>query len=347
MAGVDAFLNESDASKKRRYKTLISILVGVLLLHIAAGVVAGVFIVAKYIFPPPANFVVKKDVRLPAKKREQKMNMAAVDAIAPKPSFSDKMQSTRPTAFALPDVPEMPLDQMLPLDPSQLVADQVASLSTSDSLGSASGAAATGGGGFGGPGTNFLGIQTQARRILILFDVSNTTIRKAREAGMPFSTIKDETRKLIEGLGINTRFGVCMFAQNYVFFDESLLPANDSNKAKATAWLDRYFKEESPMTQKIPDMVRGSPGFLEMLKSAFEKKPETIFIVSDGDFRSSGGKIDYKEIRNLLNVVQQASGSKPVDIHFVGANMDKEDLSGMRNIINTRGGRGRLKELGK
>ena len=146
MAAVDSFLNEDANAKKRRRRMIISILLGVVLLHVAAGVIAGLFVVAQYIFPPPANFVVKKDVRLPAKKREQKMNMAAVDAIAPKPTLSDKMQSSRPTAFSLPDVPDMPLDQMLPLDPSQLLTDQLASLSNAEALGTASGAGAAGSG---------------------------------------------------------------------------------------------------------------------------------------------------------------------------------------------------------
>jgi hypothetical protein len=86
MAAIESFLSESAAAKKRRWAMLTSILIGVILLHLAAGVVAGIFVVAKYIFPPPANFVVQRDIRLPAKKREHKMNMAALDAIAPKPT---------------------------------------------------------------------------------------------------------------------------------------------------------------------------------------------------------------------------------------------------------------------
>ena len=76
MAAVEAFLTEGAAARKRRWAMLGSILIGVIILHIAAGVVAGLFVVAKYMFPPPANFVVQRDIRLPAKKREHKMNMA-------------------------------------------------------------------------------------------------------------------------------------------------------------------------------------------------------------------------------------------------------------------------------
>lgn len=68
MAAIEAYLSESAAAKKRRWAMLTSILIGVVLLHLAAGVVAGLFVVAKYIFPPPANFVIQRDIRLPAKK---------------------------------------------------------------------------------------------------------------------------------------------------------------------------------------------------------------------------------------------------------------------------------------
>lgn len=83
------------------------------------------------------------------------MNMASLDAIAPKPTFSDKMQSSRPTAFSLPDIPNLPLDQMLPLDPSQLISDQMASLSNVEAMGSGSGTASAGAGGFGDKGMSF------------------------------------------------------------------------------------------------------------------------------------------------------------------------------------------------
>ncbi len=157
--------SNSGSSRRRLIITLILISVGI---HVAAAIVAGIVVVARYFAEAPAEFKSTKDVRIPAKKREAKMNMAALDAIAPKPTFSDKMQSSRPTAFSLPDVPKLPLDQMLPLDPSQLIGDQIASLSNIGAMGTASGSASTGSGGFGDKGMSFLGIQSSGQRILLL-----------------------------------------------------------------------------------------------------------------------------------------------------------------------------------
>ena len=50
MAEIESLLSEDANVKKRRIRMLVSIIIGVVLLHVAAGVVAGIFIVAKYIF---------------------------------------------------------------------------------------------------------------------------------------------------------------------------------------------------------------------------------------------------------------------------------------------------------
>ena len=276
------------------------------------------------------------------------MNMSEFDALTPKPSFNDTLASLRPTDFALPDLPKIPTDQMLPLDPSEIVSDQVSSMV---------GASGTGGGGDGGGGDgglgggfSFLGIESNARRILILYDVSNTSIRKAREAGVPFTMIRDETKELVNKLSISSRFGLMMFARNYVFFNKELVPASDENKDAAGVWMDKYFTEDSPMSQSVPDMVRGSPGFLVLLEAAFSKDPDAIFIVSDGGFyQGSGGtneKIEYRDIDKLIDRLQKAR-DKPVAVHFIAANMDRDDESGMKRIIRGSGGGGRFKELGK
>jgi hypothetical protein len=172
-------------------KIILTILLISIGAHLAVGFVAGVVVVARYFFPPPAVFTAAKDIRLPAKKREHKMNMAALDAMAPKPTFSDRMQSTRPTAFALPDLPSLPMDQMMPLDPSQIVSEQISSLSTSEAMGAGSGAAASGSGGFG-KGMSFLGVQSDGQRILLMFDIS-TSVKTKAEKGRRSSS-ENQTR---------------------------------------------------------------------------------------------------------------------------------------------------------
>jgi hypothetical protein len=307
MAEIESLLSENAVVKKRRIRMLISIIVGVILLHVAGGIVAGIFIVAKYIFPPPANFVVKKDVRLPAKKREHKMNMAALDAIAPKPTLNDKMQSTRPTAFSLPDVPDMPLDQMLPMDPSKLLADQLSSLSNTEALGSASGSAAAGGGGIGGKGISFLGVNTSGKRILLLIDVSQTVVLNANKAGYPYEKVAEDAQKLFSGLPITARFGMAEFNEDRLSpFRESLVPNGATNRKAALPWIASNLAGSNDVAGS------GWKGSLAgALVYAQKVKPDLIFILTDADYRDGWGGV-----KTGIESIRSEDGAEP-QINFI------------------------------
>jgi len=337
MAAVESFFSEDANAKKRRLRMIVSILIGVVLLHVAAGVVAGIFIVAKYIFPPPANFVVKKDIRLPAKKREHKMNMAALDAIAPKPTLSDKMQSTRPTAFSLPDVPDMPLDQMLPLDPSQLVADQMASLSNTEALGTASGAAAAGSGGFGGKGLSFLGVDSTGQRILLMIDISGTVVNKATKAGIPPEKLREELITLINKLPITSRFSIIQFAGNYKPFAKELVPASQPNKTLALDWIQNEWVTGGIQVSK--KSVASPTGFLGVLQAAGAMNPDAVFIITDGSYKSKVHTkgIPWDELRKAAEQVKDTDG-KRAKINVIAFEADEEDLKELRRISKSSGG---------
>jgi hypothetical protein len=339
MAAVEAFLTEGAAARKRRWAMLGSILIGVIILHIAAGVVAGLFVVAEYMFPPPANFVVQRDIRLPAKKREHKMNMAALDAIAPKPTFNDKLQSTRPTAFSLPAVPDLPLDQMLPLDPLQIIADQVSSLSTSEAMSAGAGSVAAGSGGFG-KGMSFLGVQSTGQRILLLFDVSSSVTNKAEAAGMPLEKIQEETLNLIAKLPITARFGIIQFTQNYMAFNKELLPASDSNRAAATRWVNDEWVTTGSMSAS-PKVASNPKGLIGVLELAVEMKPDVIYVISDGSFQwKAEGKIatiPWNEIKKLADGSLQ-DGQKCV-VNFIAFQPKEDDMKELKRISSRSGGK--------
>lgn len=338
MTNVEHILSENDAARKRRRRLVVSILLGVLALHIGAGVIAGVFVVAKYIFPPPANFEVKKDIRLPAKKREHRMNMAAMDALAPKPTFSDKMQSSRPAAFSLPDLPELPLDQMLPLDPAQIVSDQASSLASADALGAGSGGAAGGGAGFG-KGLSFLGVQSEGQRILLLFDVSSSVTRKAAASGVPLEKIQEETLALIDKLPPTSRFGIVQFTQNYKPFLRELVPASDTQRDAARQWVRDEWVTAGTMSasSKVTSNPRGLVGVLDL---AAQMKPDVLFIISDGSFQwkpdASLADIPWPQIEKICLGPLRDSGCK---VHFIAFQAKDEDFKKLRSIASRTGGK--------
>jgi hypothetical protein len=340
MASVETLLSESDIQKKRRRQLIISIIIGVIVLHVGAGVIAGIFVVAKYIFPPPANFVVKKDVRLPAKKREHKMNMATLDAAAPKPTISDRMQSTRPTAFSLPEMPQIPLDQAVPLDPSQLVADNVSSLAAADGIGTG-GVGSAGSAGFGGSGMSFLGVQSTGKRILLIFDVSTSVTNKAAKAGVPLEKIQEETLNLISKLPITSRFGIIQFTQNYKAFNRELQPATDPNRAAATQWVKNEWVTGGTMSAASKSVTKNPNGLVGVLQLAAQMKPDVIYIISDGSFQwSPGGNQDtipWDEIKKFTGGVLQEG--QECAINFIAFEPKDDDIKELKRISARTGGK--------
>ena len=319
MAKIESLLSEDALVRKRRIRMVFSIIIGVILLHVAAGVVAGIFIVARYIFPPPANFVVKKDVRLPAKKREHKMNMAAVDAMAPKPTLSDKMQSSRPAAFSLPDVPNMPLDQMLPLDPSQLLADQMSSFSNAEALGTGSGSGAAGGGGFGGKGVSFLGVNSNGKRVLLLFDISQTVAKNAAAAGFPYSKINEEAQNLFKGLPVTARFGVAKFNEAQLFpFRESLVPNGSTNRNEAIPWISTNIDARTKWIR--------SNSLLGVLSYAQKLKPDLVFILTDAQYL-----VSWSDVKKEMDAIRNEDGTVP-QINFIVFGPREQDLKGLKAV---------------
>ncbi len=352
MPGVESFLDEGARAKSRRRRLIIGILLGVVAIHVAAGIIAGAVVVAKYFFPPAASFEVKRDIRLPAKQREHRMNMAAFDALTPKPTFNDKMQSLRPTAFSLPDLPKLPLDQMLPLDPSEIVSDQVASLSGAAGLGTG-GTGLKGGGGLG-TGMSFFGIESTGQRILLLFDVSSSVVNKANAAGVPLDKIQSETAALVAKLPVSARFGIIQFTRNYKAFREELVAATDQNRSDALEWINSEWVDSGMMaaSSKVTSNPRGLVGLLEV---AAAMQPDVIFLISDGSFQwmpppdpkrkkpvsSFGETIPWKEIDKITRGPLQANGG--CKIHFIGFEIKPADRRELSNII--RKSSGKIREL--
>jgi len=336
-----AVLDPQEAAKLRRRKVIVSVIVASIAVHFIAAILAGIWIVARYLLPTPATFEVKKEIRIAAEERQHRMNMDEFDALKPKPTFQDKMSTARPTEFSLPDLPAMPLDALSAINPSDIVSDQLDSLSAAAGDGSGSGT----GGGRGGS-ISFLGVTSTGTRVVLLFDISKTVNNSTARAGLSMELIRDKVAELINSLGINTTFGIGQFARSYAFFEKELLPASDPNKAKAKQWLDEWFSTTGSLSSRTPGYTPGSAGFLVVLEEAFKMKPDLVYILSDGGFYRGSGydKIPYDEINRKLRELQETL-PQPANINFIGVGMKKENLKDMKSIIRSRGGQGKFREL--
>ena len=346
------------AARLRRRRLIITVLVASLIVHLAGGIGAGVWVVARYFMPPAATFEVKKEIRIAAEEREHRMNMAEFDAGQPKPSFTDKMSSARPTEFALPDLPVIPIDAVTTVDPSDIVTDQLAGLG---GMGGGGGSG-SGGGGTGGSAVNFFGISDTATRVIIVIDVSDSMF--SRQPGK-FDVVKQEATKLARGLGINTLFNLVIFEGGSVAMFPDPLPATDVNKERAVAWIESLDGGEDKKEMSINRAYRrmgtvryegGGTRLDTALKQALDMRPSTIFVISDGqiaknpprdkDEAESGKRGNQTEIsqEELIDTVQeyQAKLEVPARIHsiyFVTGRAKNEEEQKLRSLARRNDGR--------
>jgi len=330
-----------ERERARRRALVSSVIIGSIAVHAIALVLFGLWTVAKHFSRPEARFEVKKSVKIPPKPPEHKMNVAKHEAMAPKPTFNDKLVSTRPIDFALPEMPQVNLDQMLPLDPSELISDQVSSLVGSAALGAGLGQGLSGGGGTG-DGMSFFGVRAQGDRILLLFDVSLSVKNKAEAAGIPLERIQEETLKLIEGLPISAQFSIIQFTQNYLPFTDELIAATPANKEAAREWVERRWVTGGSMASSASGVVANQQGAVGVLERAVEMRPDVIFLISDGSFHWRPGgsgiaRIPHSEFRGVMRRLESELPRR-APIHFIAFEPRSEDAREWTRIVRRTGG---------
>ncbi|MDF1826113.1 MAG: hypothetical protein P1U68_15815 [Verrucomicrobiales bacterium] len=338
-----------ETARSNRRAMIGSIIIGSIAVHAVALVLFGLWTVAKHFSRPEARFEMKKVVKIPPKTPEHKMNVARHEAMAPRPTFNDKLVSTRPTEFALPEMPEVNLDQMLPLDPSELISDQVNGLVGSAALGSGLGQGLSGAGGTG-EGMSFFGVKANGDRILLLFDVSASVVNKAEAAGIPLERIQEETIKMIGTLPISSQFSLIQFTGNYMPFTDELIAATPKNKELAKSWVEERWVTSGSMSSSTNGVVNNLTGIVGILERSIKMRPDVIFLISDASFqwRPEGGSaysnVPYDEIKDVVETLKEEL-RQDVPIHFIAFEPKSDDSAQWTKIVRKTGGEFReLKE---
>ncbi len=340
--GTFAETSHASAARRRLVLGVVAASVGV---HVGAALLAGAWVIARHFTKRdiPAAVTTLPSVKIPPPEPVRAINPAAAMASAvANAAFSDKIQALRPGKITLPNLPKVPVP---PVTASMDV------LPPTNLLGvlGGGGAALSGGGLGGGTGTgvSFLGVQTEARRVVLMYDVSATVVKATARAGVPMERIRDETDTLISNLGVNTRFTLVEFARNYAFFAPELVPSTKTNREAAHRWLHTYFAVNGSFLQGTPGIVTGSPGFLVALESVFQLRPDCVFVISDGSMqRGSRGNdtIPIGEVESRLTQLQ-ATLTKPADVFFIGVGVTQENERSLRKALLQAGGRGGYTQL--
>ena len=281
------------------------------------------------------EFVSHKTIYLPQKELDHRIAQAAFEQVASPPMMMDRIQSQSMAQHALPDLPSLPETAFNPMATTDMV-------SPSASLFGASGMAGIAGE-LGGQvsSVSFFGIKDSGRRVVIAFDVSKSVLTKAEKSGVSVDKIKEETKRLIEGLSANTSFAVVQFIRRYEFFQPQLISGTVGNKQKATEWVNREFHTSgySPSQWSRIEDSDGKPeldGIQAVMRTVFEWEPDIIFIISDGGFGrnypSKMSRIDLGELDKDISRWQRDLPDK-ARIHFIGFEMKEDRESEVKKIV--------------
>ena len=335
---------ENHDRRSQRRKLIVTILAASLAIHAGAALIAGAWIVARH-FSSTAQKIepVLKAVPPtppPPTEREQRLNAAALEGGPAKSTAANRLQSARLAPIALPALPKLPNAPVLPLSAADLSATSILSNAFNDVDGNGASIGKGSSGSGAGPGVNFLGVQTNAKRIVLMYDVSKTVANAAAKVRVPMESIRTETERLIAGLSVNTRFTMVEFARNYAFFKPELVSSTTANRTAATQWLANYFATTGTIPHGVPGLVSGSPGFLVALEAVFKLLPDAVFILSDGSMQRGTGTnstIPLPELEKTLSELQAALPQK-AKIYFIGVGTSTETEHGLRRLLANTGG---------
>ena len=215
------------------------------------------------------------------------------------------------------------MDQMLPLDPSELISEQVMGMTGPSGFGTSGASGLSGSGGSGaGDVFSFFGIQDKARSVIIMIDVSDSMfgrtgdldyssgklVRKGKDQS--FQEIREEALKLIDALSINSRFGILRWSGSARLWQPALVPATAANKEAAKA----HIQDDIDCRSARPRA--GKPGGTRhdyALEEVFKLEPEVAYMLTDGNATRSMGRGSLETIpdRDLYKLIDKAADDYP------------------------------------
>ena len=238
-------------------------------------------------------------------------------------------------AISIPDT------QSTIADMSNLVANSGMMSGTPGSGGGFGGGKGTGrgtgtGAGFG-PGSgagftaSFLGLVSSGNNIIFCIDTSGSMRTNLKPEGI--GAVRRELKRVITGLPANTNFNLICFGTSGDVFKEKSVPATTENKNEATVFLEGYYGggsadfgrtrtekygrkgEDSQGIKYIPlessdvKELAGTEGGSRIdlaMVAAFERKPSTIYVLSDGAPGTKDPKDDGPmDKRKLIDLIHE------------------------------------------
>ena len=321
----DVFDTPAPAPVKRRRWLLSPVLIVSIVVHLLFGVGAAVYVVSRYTAarkltfqggpksPNPSERALQHRVQV-----ERKMQTQSVPAAVPK-----RVLTTGLAKVQLPPMPDIPVPKTAANAPTMAGAGGAVGFASAATLGGG----ALGGTGSGTP-VNFFGIKDVSTSVVIMIDVSDSMFTRTGDAEggklvklgkeQSFQAVRDEAIKLVQSLTSSTRFGIVRWSGGAYPWKQELVPATDENKQAAIAHIQNDVNMKK--APKKPDRPGGTRHDYA-LEEAFKLKPETIYMITDGNATGDSPSDPSKKITaaDIYKVAEegQKSLTKKARLHAI------------------------------
>jgi hypothetical protein len=344
-----ASASETFSVRRRRWwktRSFLFISVGI---HLLFGLGAAYLVVSKYSgarkltfaagpkSPNPAERALQHRVQL-----QQKTQSVTLPAAVPK-----RVLTTGAAKVTLPPLPSVPGANEGPPVPKMAAAGGAA-------FGAPGGTSSSiGGTGTGAP-INFFGIRDKSSAVVIMIDVSGSMFERTGDAKyrkglvkhgkeQSFQAVRDEAIKLIQSLTPAMQFGLIRWSGGAHSWKRELVPATDENKQAAIDHLEKVIDYQSaPATRGRPGGTRHDYA----LEEAFKLKPETIYMITDGNATAAvpgGGlrPIPSEEIFKVADEGQKSLGKRARlhVIYYLNGKEKPDERQMLMNLAARNGGK--------
>ena len=330
----------------RRYSP--PVLIGVVVLHLLFGGVAAIWVVSKYSgsrkltfnagpkSPNPSERALEHRVQL-----QKKMESVSAPPMVPK-----RILSTGSAKLTLPPLPEIKSAENAP--PTMMSAGGAGT-----AFGTSGGSSLGGGAGGNGTAINFFGIRDISTSVVIMIDVSDSMFTRTGDAQYPsklvrqgkeqnFQVIRDEAIKLVQSLTPQTRFGIVRWSGGAYAWKPELVPATEENKQAAIA----HIQNEVDYKTAKPEGKPGGTRHDYALEKAFSLKPETIYMLTDGNATASqpGGGLKPIPPQEIYKIAEEGQKGLPKKTHlhviyYLNAKEKSDEVDMLRGLASRNSGK--------
>ncbi|MGI8820483.1 MAG: VWA domain-containing protein [Chthoniobacterales bacterium] len=313
--------------------------------HLLFGLGAGVWVVSQYSANRKLTFNAGPKSPNPSERALQhkvQMQQKTQNTMAAVPK---RVLTTGLSKVALPEMPSMP-------GPKLAVQPMMAAGGGSGFGGGRGGMGAAGGTGSGAP-INFFGIRDKSSSVVIMIDISGSMFTRTGDYDyaahkmlrvgkeQSFQTVRDEAIKLIQGLTPAIQFGIIRWSGGAYSWKPELVPATEENKQAAI----EHIQSQIDFGKAGP--TGGRPGGTRhdyALEEVFKLKPETIYMITDGNATASqaGGGLQPIPEQDIWKAAEdgQKTLTKKAKLHTIYylTGKDKPEEEHMLRQLASRNG---------